>query len=127
MEKGELALWGFAIYGLVVLAYSSYRSWRINRWPYVVGTLLKADIDYIYVDERGSALEDLRYEYEVDGVHYTGSRLSPLIVRGQVGPRIRKQLAKIQYISTDQVKVYYDPRKPHKCFLVKETWLNLFG
>ncbi len=77
--------------------------------------------------DRGSAWENVQYEYAVGGKTYTGTRLSPLIVRGQVGPRIKKQLAKIQYVSDAQIKVFYDPQKPEKSYLVKETWLNILG
>ncbi|MBL4671043.1 MAG: hypothetical protein JKX81_02190 [Arenicella sp.] len=93
----------------------------------MIGRLLNADVEYLNMLERGSAWEEVKYEYEVDGKQYVGTRLSPLVVRGQVGPRIKKQLAKIQYVSNDQVKVFYNNKQPGKSYLVKETWLNIFG
>ncbi len=127
MTAEQFAIWVFAAYLGTALAYSTNRSWRISTWPYTLGTLSVAKVDYMHMIERGSAWENVEYEYEVNGVTYTSTRLSPLVVRGQVGPRIKKQLAKIQYTSSDQIKVFYDPKKPQKSYLVKETWLNIFG
>lgn len=127
MDIEQIAIWGFAVYLVLALSYSFIHSWRINAWPHVTGKLLNADVEYMNIVDRGSAWECVKYEYEVDGKQYVGNRLSPLVVRGQVGPRIKKQLAKIQYVSDDHVKVFYNEKKPGKSYLVKETWLNIFG
>ena len=124
MNTEQLVIWGTAIYLVLITAFAFIQFWRINRWPYVVGKLLKADVEYT---ARWSAWVHVTYEYEVDGEKYVGNRLSPLIVHGQVGPIIKKQLAKIQYISNDQVKVFYNGKKPVKSYLVKGTGLNFFG
>jgi len=127
MSIEQMAILGFVIYMVSMITYSSIRSRRINAWPHVIGKLLNADVEYLHMLERGSAWEDVKYEYKVDGKQYVGTRLSPLVVRGQVGPRIMKQLAKIEYLSNDQVKVFYNKEEPSKSYLVKETWLNIFG
>jgi len=127
MNVEQMAILGFVIYMVSMITYSSIRSRRINAWPHVIGKLLNADVEYLNTVERGSAWEDVKYEYEVDGKQYVGTRLSPLVVRGQVGLRIKKQLAKIQYVSNDQIKVFYNDKKPGESYLVKETWLNIFG
>lgn len=127
MEIEKIAIWGFGIYAVLALGYSSYISRKIDAWPYVIGKLLHADVYYLNVGERGSASPNVKYEYEVEGMQYVGTRLSPLVVRGQVGPKIKKQLAKIQYVSEGQVKVFYNKKTPSKSYLVKESWLNIFG
>ena len=54
------------------------------------------------------------------------SAFQPLIISGQVRLKIKKQLEKIQYVSTDRVKVFYNENNPNKSYLVKETWLDIF-
>lgn len=127
MTNEQLAFWGFAIYLVVMIAYSSLCSWRLHGWPHLVGKLLRADVEYLNVLDRGSAWEDLHCEYKVAGEKYSGTRLSPLVLRGQVGPRIKQELAKIQYVSKDQILVFFNPKKPSKSYLAKETWLNILG
>lgn len=125
MSTEEMVAWGFLAYLLLALAYSSNYSRKIKKWPFVVGTLLKAEVEIINALDMGSAYELVEYEYEVDGVRFVGNRLSPLVFRGQVRRLINKQLAKIHYVSGNQVKVFYNDKDPRKSFLVIETWLDL--
>jgi hypothetical protein len=127
MEYSQIAIWCFAVYLVLALTYSFYRSWKIKNWPYVIAKLIHADVYYLNAIEIGSASANVKYEYKVEGKKYVGTRLSPLAVRGQVGPKIKKQLAKIQYVSEDQVKVFYSVKNPRKSYLVKESWINIFG
>ena len=126
MSTEQLVIWAAVAYLVLMLAYSYIRSLKIHAWPYVVGKLQDADVDYLHMVDRYSAWDRVSYEYEVDGEKYIGKRLSPLIVRGQVASKIKKQLAKIEYVSKDQVKVFYDKKDPSKSYLVKETWFDIF-
>jgi hypothetical protein len=122
LNTEKLIIWGAAVYLMSMLVYSYVRLMQINNWPYVVGRLKKADVDYMHVIARSGAYENVRYEYEVGGQKFIGKRLSPFLIRGQVGPLIKKQLSKIHYVSNDQVKVFYSPREPSKSYLVKTIW-----
>ena len=127
MENEQIIILGFVIYLGLALAYSTYTSKKIDNWPFIIGKLLVAKVSYINAIEKGSAWSDVKYEYEVRGKLYVGTRLSTLLVSGQVAPKIEKQLAKIQYVSGDQVKVFYDKKDPSKSYLVKETWFHIFS
>ena len=126
MSIEQLVIWGALVYLVLMLAYSYKRSMKINNWPYVLGKLQNADVEYLHMIDRYSAWDSVSYEYEVGGQKFVGKRLSPLIVRGQMASKIKKQLAKIQYVSNDEVKVFYDQNDPSKSYLVKETWLDIF-
>ena len=110
LNTEQLIIWGATVYLMSMLVYSYIRLMQINNWPYVVGRLKKADVDSMHVIARGGAYENVKYEYEFDGQKFIGKRLSPFLIRGQVGPLIKKQLSKIHYVSKDQVKVFYNPR-----------------
>ena len=66
----------------------------------------------------------VKYTYEVNGVVYKGKRLSPWSVTGHVKNIISKQMAKIEYVPKDQVKVFYNPKNPSKSYLVRESFLE---
>lgn len=118
LNTEQLIIWGAAVYFVLVLGYSYIRYMQIQKWPYVVGQLKYAYVDHISKNSGGTAYENVSYEYEVDGQKFIGKRLSPFLIRGQVGPLIKKQLSKIHYVSKDQVKVFYNPRNPSKSYLV---------
>ena len=122
LNDEQLIIWGAAVYLMSMLVYSYVRLMQINNWPYVVGRLKKADVDYIHAIARGGAYENVSYEYVVGGHKFIGKRLSPFLIRGQVGPLIKKQLSKMHYVSSDQVKVFFNPRDPSKSYLVKTIW-----
>jgi len=110
-----------------MIGYSTWRSRQISNWPFAVGTLLDAHVEKSNVLEHGRAYEKVSYQYEVEGKVYIGDRLSPLQFRGQVRKIITKQIAKIEYVSSNKVKVYYDKKNPSKSFLVRESWLDIFS
>jgi hypothetical protein len=126
MDIEQIAIWGAALYFLGIIAYSIWHSRQLSNWPFVIGTLLNADVEVSNVLEYGNAYEKVRYQYEVEGKTYIGDRLSPLLFRGQVRKIIEKQIAKIEFTSSGKVKVYYDKKNPSKSFLVRETWLDIF-
>lgn len=123
MSTGEMVAWGFLAYSLLVIAYMVIYARKIKKWPFVVGTLLKAEVELFHTIERGSAYGLVEYEYEVDGERFVGNRLSPLVFQGQVRKLINKQLRKIHYVSGNQVRVFYNDKDPRKSFLVIETWI----
>lgn len=128
MSTSEFAIaCGFTLYLILALSFSYLKTAKIKRWPYVIGRLSIAEVEYLHMVERGSAWTNVSYQYEVDGKEYVGTRLSPLQVLGQVGPKIRKQLSKIEYVSARHVKVYYDVNDPSQSYLVRESWIDIFS
>ena len=127
MDLEQIIIWVFIAYLVCVISYSTWRSRQIYKWPFVIGTLLDARVEKSNLLEYGRAYEKVSYQYEVEGKIYTGERLSPLQFRGQVGKIIKKQIAKIEFVSSNQVKVYYDKKNPSKSFLVRESWLDIFS
>ena len=126
MDIEQIVIGGAALYFLGVITYSIWYSRQLSNWPFVIGTLLNAEVEKSNVLEYGNAYEKVSYQYEVEGITYIGDRLSPLLFRGQVRKIIDKQIAKIDFVSSDKVKVYYDKKNPSKSFLVRETWLDIF-
>lgn len=122
MTHGQMLVYGAALYFLVLLAYSTFYSYKVANWPFVKGRLILIYVSTFDFD----SYENLRYEYEVDGVSYIGTRLSPIQIRGQVKRKIKKQMDKIEYLTNDEVKVFFDPKKPSKSYLVRESWLDIF-
>lgn len=122
LDNGNLIIWGTVVYFVLVLSYSYIYYRKVQKWPYVVGELKYAYVYDVSDGDGGSAYERLRYEYEVEGRKFIGKRLSPFLIRGTVVPLIKKQLAKIQYVSEGQVKVFYNPKKPKKSYLIKTCW-----
>ncbi|TDF37196.1 DUF3592 domain-containing protein [Alteromonadaceae bacterium M269] len=126
MDTEEVVIWGAVLYFACVFIYSIWYSRQISNWPFVIGTLLNAHVEKSNLLEYGRAYEKVSYEYEVEGKTYIGDRLSPLQFRGQVRRIIERQIAKIEFVSSNKVKVYYDKKNPQKSFLVRETWLDIF-
>ena len=126
MDIEQIVIGGAILYFLGVIAYSIWYSRQLSNWPFVIGTLLNAEVEKSNVLEYGNAYEKVSYQYEVEGITYIGDRLSPLLFRGQVRKIIDKQIAKIDFVSCGKVKVYYDKKNPSKSFLVRETWLDIF-
>jgi len=126
MDIEQIVIGVAALYFLSVIIYSIWYSRQLSNWPFVIGTLLHAEVEKSNVLEYGNAYEKVSYQYEVEGKTYIGDRLSPLVFRGQVRKIIEKQIAKIDFVSNDKVKVYYDKKNPSRSFLVRETWLDIF-
>ena len=122
MTTKEIAIIAFVLYALAVTLYVFLFTKKLKKWPYVVGELTEISIGPT-VEFRTFAGR-VKYTYEVNGVAYKGKRLSPWTVSGHVKNIISKQMAKIEYVSNDQVKVFYNPKNPSKSYLVRESFLE---
>lgn len=121
MTQEHMIVYGAALYFLLALSYSTFYSYKIANWPFVGGKLTLIDVRTFHFNN----YEKVRYEYEVDAVSYIGNRLSPIQFRGQVKRKIKKQMDKIEYLTNDEVKVFFDPKNPSKSYLVRENWLDI--
>ena len=122
MTTKEIAIIAFVLYALVVTLYIYLFTQKLKKWPYVLGEL--AEISIVPTYEIRTVAGRVRYTYEVNGVVYKGKRLSPWSVTGHVKNIISKQMAKIEYVSNDQVKVFYNPKNPSKSYLIRESFLE---
>ena len=122
MTTKEIAILAFVLYALAVTISIYLLPKKLKKWPYVLGEL--AEISIVPTYEIRTVAGRVRYTYEVNGVVYKGKRLSPFTVSGHVRNIISKQMAKIEYVPKDQVKVFYNPKNPSKSYLVRESFLE---
>lgn len=122
--------WG-GIYALVLCLYSFVFQARTRSWPWVAGELLKAEVEEfggrdLVVSEQDYTSEAL-YRYRVDDQELEGSRISPWVFVASHNARavLKKQLESIQHLPEGGVKVFYNPRKPQKSYLIVAGRLGL--
>ena len=120
MTTKEIAIIAFVLYALVVTLYIYLFTKKLKKWPYVLGEL--AEISIVPTYEIRTVAGRVRYTYEVYGVVYKGKRLSPWSVTGHVKNIISRQMAKIEYVSNDQVKVFYNPKNPSRAILFENRF-----
>ena len=123
MTTKEIAIIAFVLYALGITLYVLLFTKKLKKWPYVLGELTEISIAPTTFEFRAVAGR-VRYTYEVNGVVYKGKRLSPWTVSGHVKNIISNQMAKIEYVPKDQVKVFYNPKNPSKSYLVRESFLE---
>ena len=123
---GELrGIWFWAaVYTMVVCLYSLIFQVRTRTWPSTEGELSSLSVkkfgatDPILSDQdyKSTAL----YQYEVDGVSLEGTKVSPWVFVTSHNARVilEKQMKSIQHLPDGKVKVFYNPRKPKKSFLI---------
>jgi hypothetical protein len=95
---------------------------RSTNWPLVSGTVAEHRIVPIDRDGTGSRLGlKLVYQYQVDGVDYSGSRIdvanTEVLFHGEL-PQELQLLAQERFALGSSIDVYYDPDKPNQAVLV---------
>jgi hypothetical protein len=125
IQAGEPYALALLVSGFSVLAtvYSLRLQYRVWKWPYVWGTLERGGLQKVNsasVVSEQDYRADVSYTYEVGGKSYTGSRLSsmPITASHNATAVLERQLQGIER-EGDKVKVYHDPKKPQKSFLIK--------
>lgn len=122
---GQSILLLAAIYILLVCGYSVIWQMRVNAWPSVSGQLERLGLRKYGAGEWALSNQeyaaDALYTYQVDGKAYSGKRISPWLFVASHNLRsvLRLQLKGVNVGSGNEVKVYYNPRKPEKSFLVR--------
>ncbi len=112
-----------ALYFAVMGAWSVAYCFRLRRWPSVVGTLEEAGLGRFGASSTRSDQTfraNVLYRYEVDGESFEGARLSPSIMLVSANARglLSWQMKGIERIGEDGVRVFYNPSKPRKSFLI---------
>jgi Protein of unknown function (DUF3592) len=102
--------WVGAAFGLLFTGLAAASLWRsrlARRWPTTPGRVIEIATQR---GSRGSKSLQVRYEYEVGGIHYEADRLS----FGLIGVRSPEKVV-VQMLSLkpgDSVQVHYDPGRP---------------
>ena len=88
-------------------AASLWRGTRARRWPTTTGRALEIAI---HKRARGGESLQVRYEYEVRGIHYIANRLTfGLVGVNSAGKAVVEALS---LKPGDSVQVHYDPGRP---------------
>ncbi|GJM12955.1 MAG: hypothetical protein DHS20C12_13580 [Pseudohongiella sp.] len=122
-EDQGILFW-VALYLFVVCAYSLVFQLRTRYWPSTQGELVDLEIDKFGLTESNLSdqdyIIDALYKYTVSGVEYEGTRISPWIFSVSHNGKIllRKQMSYIQRFPDGKVKVFYNPSRPKKSFLI---------
>lgn len=110
-----------AAFSVLATFYSFYFQYRIWNWPFVWGELNRSEVK----SGGGSSpsdrnlLADVEYTYQVDEQTYTGTRLSAMAISSNSAGLIKHQMSGSEKDGEGKVKVYYDPARPHKAFLIR--------
>ena len=106
---------GFVAVGTLVGLRSVKRS---AAWPQVKGNVLASSVVESHSQSGTSYRAEVKYEYAVDGVHYTSDRIK--FGWQKTRKRATKATAE-RYPAGSSVRVYYNPRKPSSSVLERET------
>ena len=113
-----------ALYAFIVGVYSLIFQLRTRYWPCAQGELVGLSVEKFGATDWVKSDQDYvskgLYKYNVSGVDYDGSRISPWIFVVSHNARfvLEKQMASIQRLSNGRVKVFYNPNNPRKSFLI---------
>ncbi len=114
-----------SIYAFLVLGYSVVYQIRVAMWPETKGELSKATVERVGGTELVTSHQNYAsrslYEYSVAGVAYQGTRVSPWVMVASHNARfvLERQLSHIGKNEDGTVRVFYNPNKPSKSFLIK--------
>jgi hypothetical protein len=118
-------IWFFAaLYTLIVCSYSLIFQIRTRSWPFVKGELLDSGIKKFgatqWVQSEQDYISKALYKYNVSGVSYEGTKISPWVVVASHNAKfiLKKQLAAIERFVDGKIKVFYNPNNPKKSFLL---------
>jgi hypothetical protein len=126
MVQGQLQgiwFWG-AAYFVLMGGLSLVVQWRTRRWPCTAGILAQSGLERwggpAWSRSDQAYLANARYRYQVAGQVYPGHRVSPWVFVASHNARfvLDRQLKGIQKNPDGSVKVFYNPGRPHKSFLI---------
>ena len=126
-NKDPIAI-AFAVSSFCTLAsiYSLYYQYLVRHWPFVWGELKHKEVDKFGGTESVKSDQDyavdVKYTYTVNDKDYLGNRLSAMVVitSHNLKQLLQKQLKGVE-TSNGKVKVYYNPKKPQKSFLINAS------
>lgn len=120
-----------AVYACAACGYSLFFQARTRKWHTTRGKLHKLGVEKFgateWVTSEQDYVSNALYTYEVGGRTYRGTRISPWIFVASHNARavLRKQLSLLQRYPDGQVKVFYNPKKPHKSYLLQAGFIGM--
>lgn len=122
-EPQGVLFWA-AVYTFVVCSYSVLFQIRTRSWPVAEGELVQAGVRMFgprdLVLSNQDYVSKALYHYRMSGVVYEGTRVSPWIFVASYNMRfiLEKQMSSVQQCPNGKVKVFYNPKKPQKSYLI---------
>ena len=119
-------VWFWAsLYTFILCAYSLLFQIRTRFWPCTHGVLTGFEIRKFggateWVRSEQEYVSEALYKYNVGGVDYDGTRISPWVFVVSHNARfvLEKQKSSIQLYPDGRLKVFYNPNNPKKSFLI---------
>ncbi len=119
-------IWFWAsLYTFFLCAYSLVFQIRTRFWPSTYGVLSGFEIRKFggmtdRVKSEQEYVSEALYKYNVAGVDYSGTRISPWVFVVSHNARfvLQKQQASIQFHPDGRLKVFYNPNNPKKSYLI---------
>lgn len=119
------------VYVLFVLAGSLWHVVRVRSWPSTEGRLIRLGIRQFGATELNPTdqayVPDALYSYEVGGQVYQGREISvwKMSASGILKDSAALLPRRVQADASGAVRVYYNPRRPHKALLLRPGWPSL--
>jgi hypothetical protein len=113
-----------AFYAFIVCLYSLIFQIRTRYWPFARGEITEFGVEKFGATDLVKSNQDYiskaLYKYNVSGVAYDGTRISPWIFVASHNARfiLEKQMSSIQRLPDGKIKVFYNPNNPKKGFLI---------
>jgi hypothetical protein len=120
-----------ASYWLVIVLYSLVVQIRTRFWPFTQGELVKLGVEKFGASDWDKTNEEYvsktLYKYNISGVDYNGTRVSPWILVASYNLRfvLEKQMSSIQRLPGGKVKVFYNPKNPNKSYLIVPGYIGI--
>lgn len=125
IQGQKQGIWFWAgLYTFIVCTYSLIFQVRTRYWPFTQGELVESGIDKFgktdWVKSNQDYVSKMLYRYNVSGVTYDGTRISPWIFVASHNARfvLDNQRSSVERFSNGRVKVFYNPCNPKKSFLI---------
>lgn len=117
------------LYSGIVCLFSLAYVLRVRGWPWVEGVLHAHGTRQIgagNVPSQRHRIAFAHYSYRVDGIAYEGRRVSPwqFSASGVAAglPGLQAGMIRAQGTGGDRVRVYYDPRRPRRAYVLRPGW-----
>ena len=115
------ALGGLFLLGMAI--FYTFHIFETEDWSKSTATVESVRVFYqSEVHAKGEHRVDLRYGYEVDGVHYTGHSTSS----GSAWESSARRTAE-QFAVGKPINIIYDPRAPEKSEIKQQGWSGSFS
>ena len=122
-HKQGIWFWA-ALYTFIICTYSLVLQVRTRYWPVAQGELAKSRVEKFgatdLVKSDQNYVSKALYKFNVSGVTYEGTRISPWIFVASHNAMfvLEKPMSSIERLPDGRVKVFYNPNNSNKSFLI---------